>query len=55
VLTRDGDPVQTMNATIAIVKAAEALLDKLGRDKLEAFVQEGIPARAFEYLITSLL
>jgi xylose isomerase len=55
VLTRDGDPVQTMNATIAIIKAAEALLDKLGRDKLEAFVQEGIPARAFEYLVTSLL
>ena len=55
VLTRDGNPVETMNATIAIVKTAEALLDKLGRDKLEAFVQEGIPARAFEYLVGSLL
>jgi xylose isomerase len=55
VLTRDGDPVRTMDATIAIVKAAEALLDKLGRDKLEEFVQEGIPARAFEYLVQQLL
>jgi xylose isomerase len=55
VLTRNGDPVQTMNATISIMKAAEALLDKLGRDKLEALIQEGIPARAFEYLVTSLL
>lgn len=55
VLTRDGDPVQTMNATIGIVKAAEALLDKLGRDRLEVFVQEGIPARAYSYLVESLL
>jgi hypothetical protein len=44
-----------MNATIAIVKAAQALLDKLGRDKLEAFIQEGIPARAFAYLVGALL
>jgi len=55
VLTRDGDPVEQMDATIAIVKAAEKLLDKLGRDQLEAFVQEGIPARAFDYLVRSLL
>lgn len=55
VLTRDGDVVETMSATISIMKAAKALLDKLGRDKLEAFVEEGIPARAFEYLVRSLL
>jgi len=55
VLTRDGDPVKTMDATIAIVQAAEALLDKLGRANLQAFVDEGIPAHAFEYLVRSLL
>ena len=55
VLTRDGDPVKTMDATIAIVQAAEALLDKLGREKLQAFIDEGIPAHAFEYLVRSLL
>jgi xylose isomerase len=55
VLTRDGDPVKTMGATIAIVQAAEALLDKLGREKLQAFIDEGIPAHAFEYLVRSLL
>lgn len=55
VLTRNGDPVEQMSATIAIMKTAEALLDKLGRDRLEAFVAEGIPARAFEYLVRSLL
>lgn len=55
VLTRDGDPVTTMNATISIMKSAEALLDKLGRDKLEAFIEEGIPAKALDYMIKSLL
>jgi len=55
VLTRDGDPVQTMDATISIVKAAEALVDKLGRNKLEELIQEGVPARAYRYLMESLL
>ena len=55
VLTRDGDPVEQMNATIAIMQAAERLLDKLGRDQLERFVAEGIPAHAFDYLVRSLL
>jgi xylose isomerase len=55
VLTRDGDPVEQMNATISIVKSAESLLAKLGRDQLERFVAEGIPANAFDYLVRSLL
>jgi xylose isomerase len=55
VLTRDGDPVTTMNATIAIVNAAQELLDKLGLERLASFIEEGVPARAYEYLITSLL
>ena len=55
VLTRDGDPVETMSATIEIVGAAEKLLDKLGREQLQGFIEEGIPARAFEHLVTSLL
>jgi len=55
VLTRDGDSEEQMNATISIMKAAEGLLDKLGRDQLESFVEEGIPAHAFDYLVRSLL
>jgi xylose isomerase len=55
VLTRDGDPVEMMDATIAIVETAAALLDKLGREQLQAFIEEGIPARAFAYLVKSLL
>ncbi len=55
VLTRDGDPVETMEATIAIVEAARELLDKLGRDRLQAFIEEGIPARAYQHLVRALL
>ena len=55
VATRDGDQVEQMSATIAIVETGIALLDKLGRDKIQGFIDEGIPARAFEYLVKSLL
>jgi xylose isomerase len=55
VLTRNGEPVEQMEAVIAIMKAAEELLDKIGRERLEGFISEGIPARAFEHLVRSLL
>jgi xylose isomerase len=55
VSTRNGDPIEMMSATISIVEAAWALLDKLGRDRLQGFVDEGLPARAFECLVKSLL
>jgi len=55
VLTRDGDPVEQMQTTINIMRAAEALLDKLGREKLAALIEEGIPARAYDYLVNALL
>ena len=55
VLTRNGDPVEQMQTTINIMKTAEALLDKLGREKLAGFIEEGIPARAFDYMVKVLL
>jgi xylose isomerase len=55
VLTRNGDPVEAMEATIAIVEDAFALLDKLGRKRLQELIEEGIPARAFRYLADSLI
>ena len=55
VATRDGDQIEQMTATISIVESAAALLDKLGRDQLQEFITEGIPARAFNYLVKSLL
>ena len=55
VVVRDGDPLEAMNATIDIVQTAQKLLDKIGRKKMDEFVKEGIPARAFQHLVRSLL
>ncbi|MGC9349853.1 MAG: sugar phosphate isomerase/epimerase family protein [Anaerolineae bacterium] len=55
VATRHGDQVEQMSATIAIVEAAFALLDRLGRDQLQGCIEEGIPARAYKHLYESLL
>jgi xylose isomerase len=55
VLTRDGDPVETMNTTIAVVEAAQGLLDRIGREELAGFIEEGIPARALNHMVASLL
>ena len=55
VVTRDGDPVETMTASIAIVKMAQDLLDKIGVDNLQGFIEEGIPARALQHMVKSLL
>jgi len=55
VITRDGEPIEQMSATIAIVKAAQKLLDKIGRGRLATFIEEGIPAHTFRELVESLL
>lgn len=55
VVTRDGDPVETMAVSISVVKMAQQLMDKIGRDNLEGFIEEGIPARALEHMVRSLL
>lgn len=55
VVTRDGDPVETMTTAIATVKMAEELLDKMGCDKMQALIDEGIPARALQHMMKSLL
>jgi len=55
VAVRDGDTIEAMEATIAIVKNAEKLLHKIGTDKIDGFIKEGIPARAFDHLVKSLL
>ena len=55
VITRDGDQVKSMEASIAIVETAIKLVDKIGRERLQGFIEEGIPARAFEQLVGVLL
>jgi xylose isomerase len=55
VACRHGDQVEEMAAAIAIVETGIRLLDKLGRDKLQGFIDEGIPAHAYRSLFRSLL
>jgi len=55
IVTRSGDLVESMEASIAIVETAVELVGKLGRERLQGFIEEGIPARAFEQLVRSLL
>jgi xylose isomerase len=55
VSTRNGDPIEMMSATISIVEAAAELVDKIGAERLQAYIDEGLPARAFEGLVRSLL
>jgi xylose isomerase len=55
VLTRDGDPVETMDATISIMESAEALLHKIGPDRIQAMIDEGLPARTFAALMGRLV
>ena len=55
VATRNGDQIEQMSASIAIVETAIQLLDKLGRDTLQGLIEEGIPANAYTYLYQSLM
>lgn len=55
VMTRDGDTAEAIEATIGIVNDAQELLYKIGPKKIDEFVNEGVPARAFHHLIRSLL
>jgi xylose isomerase len=55
VVTRDGDQVSQMEASIAMVNMAHALLDKLGREKLQSLIEDGVPAKTYTYLMQSLL
>jgi len=55
VSTRNGDPIEMMSATISIVEAAAEVVDKIGAERLQGYIDEGLPARAFEGLVRSLL
>jgi len=55
VLSRGGGAVETMQGVIDIMKAGEALLDKIGRDTLAELIDEGNPERDFSRLVKALL
>jgi xylose isomerase len=55
VVTRNGGMVESMTAAIDLVESAICLLDKVGRDQLQTFIDEGIPARTFSQFVKALL
>jgi xylose isomerase len=54
VFNRDGDTLATHQAVLRVMRSAERMLDKLGREKLGALIQAGDPAQAMEYLMATL-
>jgi xylose isomerase len=55
VVTRAGDPVESMEASIALIEMCIEFLDRIGRETLQGFVEEGVPARAFTEMMRALL
>lgn len=55
VFTRSGDNAEAVAATFEIMENLGKLVKKIGMDELSALKDEGIPARAFNKLIASLL
>jgi xylose isomerase len=55
VFTRHGDPAEGFTATIQSINNLEALVEKIGRPQIQAMIDEGVPARAFQALIARLL
>lgn len=55
VFTRTGDNVEAVASTFEIMEDLEKLLDKLGHDKIESIIAEGLPQRGYRDLIKGLL
>lgn len=55
IMTRDGNPVETMEVGIEAVKIGQELLDRFGSDKMQALIEEGVPAKTLQHMLRSLL
>jgi xylose isomerase len=55
IVTRDGDPVETMEVGIEAVKIGQELLDRFGCDRMQALIDEGVPAKTLRHMLHSLL
>lgn len=55
VFTRTGDNVEAVASTFEIMEDLEKLLDKLGHEKIESIIAEGLPQRGYRDLIKGLL
>ncbi|MDI7276609.1 MAG: sugar phosphate isomerase/epimerase family protein [Anaerolineae bacterium] len=54
VVNRDSDPVRTLQAALRVMRAAEKLLDRLGRAELAGLIRAGDPAQTMEHLMGRL-
>ncbi len=54
VYSRHGDPAEAFAVTFRIIEMAQEMIEKLGRKEIQALIEEGVPARAFNYLFTKL-
>lgn len=55
VVMREGDIAEGMASSISIVKTAEQFVEQTGVEQLESFIQQGRPARTFDFLMKKLL
>jgi xylose isomerase len=55
VYTRHGDPAEAFAATLRIMNHFEELVEKIGRKEIQAMIDEGNAARAFDLLISRLV
>jgi xylose isomerase len=54
VSSRECDPQEAITTTLAMMEAAEALLERVGYDRLRQLIADGVPGRAFRELVSSL-
>lgn len=54
VYSRHGDPAEAFAVTFRIMETAKGIVEKLGRDELQALIDEGVPARTFDALFGKL-
>jgi xylose isomerase len=55
IVTRNGDLVESMSTSIELVETAVKLVDKFGCDRLQALIEDGVPARTYSQLVRALL
>jgi len=54
VYSRSGDPAEAFAVTFRIMETVREFIDTVGRAELQALIDEGVPARTFDYLFRKL-
>ncbi|MBM7570158.1 sugar phosphate isomerase/epimerase family protein [Aquibacillus albus] len=55
VFTKDGDPAEAFEVTFNIMEAAQYLLEKLGKEEIQELIDEGVPAKTYDFLFKQLV